>query len=69
MIETSPRKFFHYEYKVHCKKILSGILFSNETHGDAFAAHNAALIDNSLDKNICNDNSSVIFLDRWTHVK
>jgi len=54
---------------MHCMKILSNMLFSNATNGDAFLAHNTLLIDNSSEKSICNDNGSAIFLDTWSHMK
>jgi len=50
-------------------KILSNTLFSKETHGNAFVKQNTFFIDDSPNKSICNDNSSAIFLDMWTHAK
>ena len=50
-------------------KVLSEALFSNNGGGSTFDVTNTILIDDSLDKSVCNENGNAIFLETWSHTK
>ena len=68
-IEIDRGKFFHLGPKVHCMKVLSEALFSNNSGGSPFDVTNTIFIDDSLDKSVCNENRNAIFLETWSHTK
>ena len=68
-IEIARGKFFHWGPKVHLMKVLSEALFSNNGGGSPIDATNTLLIDDSLEKSVCNENGNAIFLETWSHTK
>jgi len=47
-------------------KIMSQHLFSSSKRASSFNVDNTLLIDDSLEKDVCNDNGSVLFLNSWS---
>ena len=69
-IETSQGKFLHHPkdmYKLIYLKILAHHLFPNPTDGTSFSRDNTLLIDDSLEKSVCNERGNAIFLKPWEH--
>ena len=69
-IETSWGKFLHHPkdmYKFIYQKVLADHLFPHRTDGTSFSKDNTLLIDDSLEKSVCNECGSAIFLKPWEH--
>jgi len=68
-IEIAKGKFLKYmdnRQKPIFLKVLADQLFSNPSGSTSFDVDNTLLIDNSSEKNICDDPSNAIFLRMWS---
>jgi len=68
-IELSPIVYYEFGHKEFLMKVLSESLFLNLSGETSFTTDNTLLIDDSLEKGICNERKNNILVATWTYMK